>query len=304
MATSACAAPPPSARPHHADPAREATTTARDPIVSGYGYRVELVDETSDVRHADELRTWLLRAMQSVSDTTGGSSLLVRVRAREGSGGASTRGQVISIQLPPGPRPAEPSREWVLHHELIHASFPSLPDDDLWLEEGLATYLEPLLRVRAGQLDAKEMWHDFGSDLPQGSPRAGEKGLAGTTVWHRLYWQGAVFWLDAELTIDRRTHGQRSLRDALCSYARALDAPGDWTAERAFAVMDAALGEPILLELYRKASARGIDRDPRVLLSELGVELLPGRDVRFAPDAPAAGLRARMTEQSLQACGR
>jgi hypothetical protein len=278
---------------------------AADRVIRQDGYQVELIDETGDLQHAGELRAWLVRALHAVSETTGGAPDLLRVVAREGAGGASTRGRVITIPLQRGPRPADSRREWVLHHELIHASFPGLPERDLWLEEGLATYLEPLLRVRAGQLQASTMWRELVEDLSQGAPRAGEGGLAGTEVWHRLYWQGAVFWLNAELVVDRRTHGQRSLHDALCSWARADGSGQDWNAERAFAIMDQALGQPILLELYRKASAGGIDQQPTQLLAELGAQVYgAGRDVRFSADAPAADLRQRMTTASPRPCVR
>jgi hypothetical protein len=269
------------------------------------GYRVELIDETGDLQHAGELRAWLVRALHALSETTGGAPELLRVVAREGSGGASTHGRVIKMQLQRGPRPADSQREWVLHHELIHASFPGLPARDLWLEEGLATYLEPLVRVRAGQLQASAMWRDLAEDLPQGAPRAGEGGLAGTDVWHRLYWQGAVFWLNAELVIDRRTHGRRDLHDALCSWARADGSAEGWNTERAFTIMDEALGQPILLELYRQASDNGIDQQPTKLLAELGVQVdRSGKSVRLALDAPAADLRQRMTTTSPRACVR
>jgi predicted metalloprotease with PDZ domain len=172
----------------------------------------------------------------------------------------------------------------------------------LWLEEGLATYLEPLTRVRARQLDAAEMWRDLARDLPQGAPRRAEGGLRGTHTWHRLYWQGAVFWLTAELAIFQRTHGERSLHDALCAWAKLEDSE-DFDAERAFTAMDAALGQPILFDLYRKASARGIDQDPTQLLAKLGVVRTP-TGIELQDDAPAAKLRQQMTEVSARACAR
>jgi hypothetical protein len=276
-----------------------APVAARDQ--ARHGYRLELVDETGDARHAGELREWVDRATQAVSETTGGSAQPVRIVVREGTGGASTRGRIISMALPEGPRPPHPGREWVLHHELIHASFPGLPARDLWLEEGLATYLEPLLRVRARQLDTASMWRDLAEQLPQGAPRRGEGGLAGTETWHRLYWQGALFWLNAEIEVYRRTQGRRSLHDALCAWARADGDAEDWSTERAFAIMDHALGTPILLALYRGASARGIEHGPSELLQELGVGAA-GEGVRLESNAPAAELRRMMTTVSARPC--
>src|SRR6202007_2508514 len=38
--------------------------------------------------------------------------------------------------------------DWMMTHELVHMAFPSLPDDQHWMEEGLATYVEPIARVQ------------------------------------------------------------------------------------------------------------------------------------------------------------
>jgi hypothetical protein len=285
-----------------AAPAQREPTRAEAPLVRAHGYEVWLDDRTGDAQHHPQLRAWLERALASVSESTGGTAERIHVIARSGGGGATTRGRTITLNLADGARPPRPSSEWVLPHELIHASFPSLWQPDQWLEEGLATYLEPLVRVRAGQLDEREMWSDLARDLPQGAPQPGEGGLRGTRVWHRLYWQGAVFWLQAELAISRRTQGQRSLHDALCAWAR-LEDSDDLDAERALSAMDAALGQPILLDLYRRASARGIEEQPARLLAELGVSMTPA-GVSIAADAPAAALRQRLTTRSARPCTR
>ena len=49
---------------------------------------------------------------------------------------------------------AQFSADWVLVHEMIHLAIPRLPRAHNWLHEGLATYLEALVRGRAGLLPA------------------------------------------------------------------------------------------------------------------------------------------------------
>lgn len=259
--------------------------------VRSWGYDIRLVDRTGDAAQHRALRAWLGRAMEADAETTGGASWPLEVRVERGDG-AVTRGATITLRLPPGPWPPE-GGEWVLHHELVHASFPSLPEDERWLEEGLATYLEPFVRVRVGQLPSAVMWQELARDLPQGAPRPGEGALRGTFAWHRLYWQGCVFWLGAELAVARATAGARSLRDALCAWAGAPDAT---TPERAFAVMDAAIGAPVLGPRFAAASAHGLADDPAALLAELGVGLHDGELV-LDDAAPAAGLRRRLGER-------
>ncbi|HEY0796641.1 MAG TPA: hypothetical protein VGD64_12760 [Acidisarcina sp.] len=40
------------------------------------------------------------------------------------------------------------TNDWTMTHELVHMAFPSLSDEHHWLEEGLATYIEPIARRR------------------------------------------------------------------------------------------------------------------------------------------------------------
>ena len=53
--------------------------------------------------------------------------------------------------------------DWMMTHELDHLAFPSLPDDQHWMEEGLATYVEPIARVQAGELKPQQIWRDMRS---------------------------------------------------------------------------------------------------------------------------------------------
>jgi hypothetical protein len=42
-------------------------------------------------------------------------------------------------------------------HELVHMAIASLADEHHWLEEGLATYVEPIARAQDGQLPAAKV---------------------------------------------------------------------------------------------------------------------------------------------------
>jgi len=54
-----------------------------------------------------------------------------------------------------------------------------------WIEEGLATYLEPVARAQGGQLDPRVVWSELAAGLPTGLPRAGDRGLDHTPTWGR-----------------------------------------------------------------------------------------------------------------------
>jgi hypothetical protein len=73
--------------------------------------------------------------------------------------------------------------DWTMTHELVHIAFPSLSDEHHWLEEGLATYIEPVARVQIGSLKAEQIWKDMHRDMGKGEPGPSDAGLDRTHTW-------------------------------------------------------------------------------------------------------------------------
>jgi len=48
--------------------------------------------------------------------------------------------------------------DWELTHEMVHFGFPSVADRHHWIEEGIATYVEPIARASVGILTAEQVW--------------------------------------------------------------------------------------------------------------------------------------------------
>jgi hypothetical protein len=204
-----------------------------------------------------------------------------------GNGGAS-----IVLLLGKTLREDDLQSDWVAVHEMIHLGFPWLPRRHLWLEEGLATYVEPLIRLRAGLVDEEQVWREFFERMPQGLPREGDQGLDRTPTWGRTYWGGAIFCLLADVEIRKRTGGARSLQDALRGVLRAGgDASAHWGIDETLAAGDAAVGVPVLRELYAAMAERPAPVDLPRLWRELGVRVEGGR-ARFDDAAPFASVRA------------
>jgi hypothetical protein len=111
----------------------------------------------------------------------------------------------IRLVLGSETEPNDLRRDWVLAHELVHLGFPSVDESHHWMEEGLATYVEPVARARAGQLPVAKLWAELVEGLPKGLPAAGDRGLDRTPTWGRTYWGGALFWLLADVEIRSRT---------------------------------------------------------------------------------------------------
>ena len=186
---------------------------------------------------------------------------------------------------------ADLNDDWVTTHELVHMGFPSQEREHHWIEEGLATYVEPLARVKTGELEAKKVWADMVKGMPQGEPESGDQGLDRTHTWARTYWGGALFCLVADVEIRRETGNRKGLEDALRGI---VDAGGtidqEWPIEKAFEAGDRATGTHVLTTMYAAWKDAPVTVDLDKLWSELGIRRA-GEDVEFVPGAPEAAIR-------------
>lgn len=183
-------------------------------------------------------------------------------------------------------------QDWTTTHELVHMAFPTMPDDQHWIEEGLATYIEPLARVMTGELQPHKVWGDMFRDMHQGEPQPGDQGLDRTHTWGRTYWGGALFCLSADVAIRRQTHNRKGLRDAL----QAIVAAGgtinhEWDLPKALSIGDTATGTHVLTNLYAAWKDTPVTVDLPRLWSQLGVEADPTGGVQFNNRAPLAAIR-------------
>jgi hypothetical protein len=187
-------------------------------------------------------------------------------------------------------------KDWMLTHEMVHLGFPSVANNHHWIEEGIATYVEPIARVRAGHLDANEMWFELVRDLHQGLPEPGDKGLDNTHTWASTYWGGALFCFLADVEIHKRTNNRKGLDDALRGILNTGgDIRYDWELTKALKIGDDAVGDSVLMPLYEKMKDQPYEVDLSAMWKELGVERA-GDTVRFIDSAPLAKTRQAITQ--------
>jgi hypothetical protein len=171
-------------------------------------------------------------------------------------------------------------RDWELTHEMVHLGFPSVDRQHRWIEEGSATYVEPIARASIGVLTAEEVWGDMRRDMPQGLPQVGDQGLDHTHTWGRTYWGGALFCLSADVEIRQRTGNAKGLQDALQAINHAGGAiDAEWPLERALRIGDEATQGRTLTELYRKMASQPFAVDLDKLWEQLGVSARGGRSI-------------------------
>ena len=186
---------------------------------------------------------------------------------------------------------ADLAEDWTTTHELVHMGFPSLPRDQHWMEEGLATYVEPIARVETGELTAKKIWGDMVHDMHKGEPAAGDQGLDHTHTWGRTYWGGAMFCLVADVAIRRETGNRKGLRDALSAIvANGGTIDHDWDLPKALEIGDRATGTHVLTEMYAKWKDTPTPVDLDKLWSDLGIHST-ANGIEFAADGPLSKVR-------------
>ena len=269
--------------------------------IGGGAIRVDVDPQITWVPR-DAILQWVKTAATAVSDYYGRfptPQLTVSVlHAGEGRiGGGEARGSTsIHIQLGRQTRPSDFQDDWILTHEMFHLGFPDLPSQYLWIDEGLADYLEPVARCRIGNLTPTEMWRQMVEGMPEGLPQPGDQGLDRTHTWGRTYWGGTLFWLLADVQIRQQTNNRHSVDDAVRAI---LIAGGNgssrWQLSNVLETGDRASGTTVLTDLHAQMGLHPWAPDLQTLWSRLGVEYDNGA-VILEDTAPLAHVRRAMTD--------
>jgi len=278
-------------------------------LVGNASVEVHIEPGPLEVRNQD-LIEWVHWASDSVATYFGRYPVpLVQLRIIP-TGGSGVRagktfgeddGGLIRIHVGRETKKADLEADWMLTHEMLHLGFPSMADKHHWIEEGIATYVEPIARVRAGHLDAHEMWFELVRDLHQGLPESGDKGLDNTHTWARTYWGGALYCFLGDLEIHKQTNNRKGLDDALRGILGAGgDIRRDWEITKALRIGDQSTGVSVLIPLYEKMKDQPYEVDLAAMWKDLGVER-NGDTVRFIDSAPLAKVREAISYGATQA---
>ncbi|HEY2168822.1 MAG TPA: hypothetical protein VGJ30_04300 [Candidatus Angelobacter sp.] len=270
--------------------------------VAGATIDVTLPEEQMKLSR-NELLGWVKTSASTVADYYGHfpvPHLTLKMRSTSGSGirhGVTypKDGGLILISVGRDADVAATKEDWVLVHEMIHLAFPSMEDDQHWIEEGISTYVEPVARARNGGMAVKEVWGTFVRDMPKGEPGSGDRGLDNTHTWGRTYWGGAIFCLLADVRIREHTKNHKGLEDAL----RGINRGGgniseDWDIGKALAMGDKATGTTVLRDLYSEMRDKPALVDLDQLWKKLGIAVNDGA-VTFDDKAPEANIRKAIT---------
>lgn len=274
--------------------------------VNGAVIDVTFADGKVDLPAA-QITAWITNAAEAVAKYFGRFPVpnpKIRVHPTEGRSGVfhgttyGSNGGFTRISIGQHTTQRELDEDWMMTHELVHMAFPDIEGDDRehhWIEEGMATYIEPIARCQTGKLAAEQVWGEMAKYMPQGLPGEGDQGLDNTHTWGRTYWGGALYWMVADVQIHQQTGNKKGLQDAM----RAIVAAGgvivhEWPIEKVLQVGDQATGTTVLADLYRRMKDRPVETDLNDLWTKLGVRI-SGDLAKFNDDAPLADIRKAIT---------
>src|SRR5262249_39218367 len=146
-------------------------------VQSGAGrIDVELEENLAHLSQA-QLKHWIQNAADAVVVYYGHFPVPhvdLHLRVFDGAGvhGARTfsapQGGRIRVGVGRDTAESDLASDWMLTHEMVHLTFPNVDRQHHWIEEGIATYVEPIARVQAGQFDVSHMWFEVVRDMPKG----------------------------------------------------------------------------------------------------------------------------------------
>lgn len=259
--------------------------------------RVAILDGVGEGARAD-LLDWVERTAQAQSNYWQGFTArqallgLVPVTHRRGVGyGRSVPGGGVTVMVEVG-TDVDRRRlfdDWVLTHELIHTGMPFIRHGGTWFMEGAATYVEPIIRARAGWKTEEEVWREWVDNMPKGV-RAFSSSMANARGQEN-YWGGATFMLLADVGLRRATNGTRGLEDCLAGVLwSGLDGARRATIAEYAAACDRFTGTTVMSGLVERHFNNAERVDLAALWKDLGISLVAGR-IAFDDGAPSATWR-------------
>lgn len=207
-------------------------------------------------------------------------------------------GAAVHLFIDPARTPEEFDRDWSLTHEMSHLFLPYVVARDAWLFEGLPTYLQNILMVRGGAIEAREGWSRLIAGFQRGA-RAGaglslaqaSERIAARGNYLLVYWAGAAMMLDADLRLREVSQGRQSLDTALAGLAGCCLAPERrWSADELIATLDRITGTTVFGDVTREQLESDEFPDFKGVLVRAGVTVRDG-EVVLDPAAPGAPFR-------------
>jgi len=158
--------------------------------------------------------------------------------------------------------------DWNATHEFSHQLLPKIRYDDIWLSEGLSSYLQFVLLSQSGKISQEKAWLKIHKGFQRGekgtkklknetlsasSRKRKSKGRSGRTM--RIYWSGALYFLKADVALREASGGKQGLNDVLLKLNRCcIEGSKVWVGEELASKLDELSGVAVFRQLYQEFS--------------------------------------------------
>lgn len=231
----------------------------------------------------------LAESVESVAGKTAHPPVIVNLEGDESrrpiTFGRVRRGDPprIDLQVHPDATLPELLDDWRGFHEFAHLMIPFPGNDDIWFTEGVASYYQHLLQVRAGIIEPDEAWRRLAEGFLRG---LNDFNGAGRTLrelspdmWRerafkRVYWTGAAYFLRVDLRLRRESDGRHSLDSVLGKFARCcMRSSGTGDAESLIERFGALSMPRVWMEEYTGMIDAPARPDVGEAMARLGIEI-------------------------------
>ncbi len=217
-----------------------------------------------------------------------------------------TRPPEIHLQVHPEASMEGLLEDWRGFHEFAHLLIPFPGNDDIWFSEGLASYYQHFLQVRAGVIDPNEAWQRLFAGFRRGlrDPNGRDRTLSELSpeMWRerafrRVYWTGAAYFLRVDLRLRTESAEGHSVDSALAAFNRCCaDDQQGWDAIGLIEKFGELTDPDVWLEEYTRMINAPAIPEVEPAMSRLGVTWFDG-GVRLSGDERDRQLRENI------ACG-
>lgn len=171
--------------------------------------------------------------------------------------------------------------DWTAYHEFSHLLLPFIDRRDAWVSEGFASYQQYLVMCRVGVINEAEAFRRFWSGIQRGlqnhtstrklSLAAASKHMRKYKSYRRVYWSGALIWLEADIILrQQNTSLLKVLREFnnCCASRHSI-----WSADQLANALDQLLKEPVFTPLFDSAKQSLEFPDYKGAFSKLGINV-------------------------------
>ena len=292
-----------------------AKTSLHLPTRDGEHILVSLMDNFSHTEQ-QRIRTWLSTNIEAVStlyDRYPYPDAVIEVHKRSwweswGDGpvpwGMVARDNPTRIEfhVASGHKLKDFLDDWTAVHEMSHLFIPNPGGEHSWMGEGLASYMQNILRGRAGMLNQQQVWNKIyagirrgereheGDPISMAQASQREWGSAKRTIM-RIHWGGVTYYLNADIKLRQASGGKQSLATVLnrlrdCCLADNQRMRGDQLAR----LLDRLSNTTIFTDQYKQYTRQTRFPDYQWAFEQIGVETR-GERVALGGSAGQVALR-------------